>query len=111
MNSKEIRSKLQAGVTINQVCYDYNLTFKKLVTLMLKLGNENGTFSRTARTGQLYVHEKHGRFLVVKDHKSFGSYRSLEDAVKIRDWFLHERWDRRWVDRACKETGVERCKR
>ena len=110
MNSQEIRSKLKNGTTINQVCTEYKISFKTLVRLMSRLGRDYETPQDT-NTGELYITYKRGRFNVNKGNTYFGGYYTLDDAVRVRDWFIFHRWDKRWIDRACKETGVSRCQR
>ena len=112
MNSKKIRSQLQSGMTIDQVCHEHQITFPELLRLMSKLGNEkkNKKEFHSRPTGQLYISEHYGKYIIRKNKKHFGTYRSLEDAVRVRDWFMCQRWDKRWVDRACRECGVVRCK-
>ena len=112
MNSKEIRTKLRNGTTITQICTEYQLTFKDLITLMSKYGNEN-TFKNTPRksTGYLYITEHCNRYIIRKNRKHFGTYRSIGDAVRVRDWFIRNGWYQRRLDRACRECGVSRCRR
>ena len=50
-------------------------------------------------------------YVISHGRKYFGTFKTLDDALKVRDWFMVNRWDKRWLDRACKETGVVRCKR
>ena len=91
------------------------MTFPELLQSMSNLGaepeyrrrgNNRGTYSRT---GHLYINERDGKYYIRNKGRWFGTYRTLEDAVKIRDWFITHRWDKRWVNRACEETGVVRC--
>ena len=73
MNINEIRSKLQQGKTINEVCKEYHLTLRK-------------------------------------DDKHYGTYYSLEDAIKVRDYFIYNGWRKDKVDKVCDELGVIRSK-
>ena len=118
MNLEEIRSKLRTGHTIDEVCQEYTITFKELVDYMFELGAEKGyKFHRKhdgreggyKRSGHLYISERDGKYFIRHAGNWFGTYKSLEDAILIRDWFITHRWDKRWVNRACEETGVVRC--
>ena len=110
MISKEIRSRLLHGATIDTICHDYNITFKQLITKMSRLGREKKPAPSKTHTGQIYiVTNRSGRYIVRKKGKYYGSYRSLNDAVKVRDYFLRNGWNVNKVDKACKTVGVERC--
>ena len=119
MTLDEIRSKLRSGETIQNVCQEYQITFKQLCDYMFRLGNINGKklpkrkgngIGEFNRTGQLYISERDGKYYIRNKGKWFGTYRILEEAVKIRDWFImNGRWDKRWVDRACRECNIRRC--
>ena len=52
MNINEIRSKLQQGKTINEVCKEYNITFQQLFQM---LKGEIGVNIETPPTGVLYI--------------------------------------------------------
>ena len=111
MTSKEIRSKMLNGETIEEVCQEYQITFPELLRKMSKLGNEkrynkNSTF----RTGHIYIGKSSsGKYVVRKSKTYYGSFNSLDDAVKVRDWFIRNGWNKRWINRACRLTGVKRC--
>lgn len=116
LHSKEIRSKLKSGETIDNVCREYDLTLLDLLSHMRSLGNEkqyqppNGR--RNITTGHKYISQHPtGKYIIRNNRKHFGTYRTLEDALKIRDWFIIHRWDKRWIDRACRECGVTRCRK
>lgn len=105
--ARHIREALRNGDTIDKVCYDYDLTFPELLKRMSSYGS--GKKDSVRYTGERYIMKHYGHYVVRKNHKYFGSYRTLSDAIKIRDWFMVNRWDRRWVDRACRECRVVRC--
>ena len=114
MESITIRSKLRNGTTIQQICTEYDLTFNELILLMRQLGDEKNRYITNgySRTGQLYITERNGRYYIRKSNRWFGTYKTLDDAVKIRDWFKRNgKWDKRWVDRACKECEVTQCQK
>ena len=62
-------------------------------------------------TGHLYVHYRHKRYVVVKEGKEYGSYETLEDAIKVRDYFIYNGWYHKRLDSVCKELGIKRCGR
>lgn len=116
-DTKQIRSKLKSGDTIDNVCREYDLTLVDLLFHMRRLGDEKDnkkfcTGQKNRSTGHKYISQHTtGRYIIRNNRKHFGTYRTLEDALKIRDWFICNRWDKRWVDRACRECGVERCRK
>ena len=111
MMSKEIRSRMLNGDTIDTICHDYHLSFSELVQLMSRLGKQKYTdIPSKFRTGHLYItYSSSGRYVLRHKRTYYGSYESLEDAVKVRDWFIRNGWNKRWINRACRLTGVKRC--
>lgn len=107
MNINEIRSKLQQGKTINEVCKEYHLTFQQLFQ-MLNGGVVGASVSQT--TGVLYITKSGERYVLRKDDKHYGTYYSLEDAIKVRDYFIYNGWRKDKVDKVCDELGVIRSK-
>lgn len=105
-DNQKIREALLNGDTINQVCHDYDLTFPELIQRMSSYGSGKHSMKYT---GERYIMKHHGHYVIRKSKKYFGTYRSLSDAITVRDWFMGHRWDRRWVNRACRECNVVRC--
>lgn len=106
-DNQKIREALRSGDSIDQVCHDYNLTFPELLQRMSSYGS--GIKHSAKYTGERYIMKNHGNFVIRKKGKYYGTYGSLSDAIVVRDWFLRNRWDRRWVDRACRECNIQRC--
>ena len=103
MNINEIRSKLQQGKTINEVCKEYQLTFQQLFR-MLNGGVVGASVSPT--TEALYLTKSGERYVLRKDDKHYGTYYSLEDAIKVRDYFIYNGWRKDKEDKVCDELGV-----
>ena len=102
--SNQIRQQLQNGKTIQEVCKEYHLTFKELCQLFLQ-----GKYKRTTNehtTGKLYITSDGKRYILRKDGNHFGSYNSLDDAVKVRDYMIMNGWYRKRLDGIRKELGV-----
>ena len=112
MTPREIRSRLLNGETINTICREYNITFADLVKIMSRYGSEESTKNKQRKgTGHLYISEHCGKYIIRKNRKHFGTYKSLRDAIRIRDWFICNGWYVHRIDRACRECKVERCTR
>ena len=110
----EMREKLQKGYTIQQVCQEYNIPFNQLLRKMSRLdkNKRNKEPAPWRATGEMYINQRpSGYYVVRRNKKHFGTFNTLADAVKVRDWFITHRWDKRWVDRACNECGVVRRKK
>lgn len=108
-----VRTKLKNGSSIESVCKEYNLTFNDLFKLL-----EKGTDlprdpnpEASCSTGELYITKRtkgRKRYFLRKNGVFYGSYKSLEDAKKVRDYFIMHRWDKRKLDEVCKKVGVKR---
>ena len=101
----EIRARLKSGESIEKVCTEYNLTFAEL-TDMLKYANPI-----KPKKLPKYISKRDGHYFLRKGNTYYGSYRTLEDAKKVRDYFIYGRWDKRKIDEACEKVGVKRIKR
>ena len=108
-----LRTKLKNGSSIESVCKEYNLTFNELFKLLKKDNeiprgpNPESSFS----TGELYISKRpkgKGKYFLRKNDVFYGSYKSLEDAKKVRDYFIMHRWDKRKLDEVCRKVGVKR---
>lgn len=105
MNINEIRSKLQQGKTINEVCKEYQLTFKQLFR-MLNGGVVGASVSPT--TEALYITKSGERYVLIKNGTYYGTYYCLEDAIKVRDYFIYNGWRKDKLDKVCTELDVVR---
>lgn len=108
LDTKEIRAELQQGNSIDNVCRKYKLSFNELVRLM-----QSGLPIRKGRTrkGWLYIQFVGNRYHIQKGSVHYGTYETLEDAQRIRDWLVRHGWDKSQVDLACDWCSVKRCKK
>lgn len=64
------------------------------------------------RSVDFYIFKRKDSYTIRKDVKGkvtvFGTYHSLEDAVKVRDVLMEEGWIQSNVDSICQRLGVER---
>ncbi len=101
-----IRDDLWNGMTINNACRKYRVSFQDIVEMM-----KNDVPPTEKRTcDALYVSPYYNKFRLSKNSVHYGTYNTVEDAVKVRDWFILHRWDKRKVDEVCRIVGVKRCK-
>ena len=107
MSVEEIRSCLKSGDTIDDVCRKYHLTFQELVMRL----HQQPKVEKVSRCKELYITVIDGRYVLRKNHVYYGRYYTLEDAKKVRDYFIMNRWNKRRLNEVCRELGVERVKK
>ena len=65
-------------------------------------------------TGEKYICKARGHFHIRKQYngkqRHYGSYESLEDAIKVRDYCIKHGWKQHSIDEYCSVLGVERCR-
>ena len=57
----------------------------------------------------LYLSQQQDRVLLRKNKVYYASFKNIEDARRVRDWFITHGWNKLNIDKACKACGVERC--
>lgn len=105
-----IRQELLQGTSIETVCLNHNISFQDLFKLCHSdnLKDYNPKIDGLT-TGELYISKKgEDYFYLRKGQVYYGAYYSLEDARKVRDYFLFNRWDKRKLDSVCSIVGVVR---
>ena len=110
---------LRNGMTITDACNKHRITFKYACENLPKAYKRNRRSRKQAFTRTKFIQERNGKFYVRKylptskkkgKTVSFGTYSSLEDAMKIRDHCVKYGWKQQSVDEYCRVLGVERCK-
>lgn len=103
---KKIRRELKNGKTIERVCTEYKISFKKLVELMLADQYQQDQKSIYG----LYIHRNSkGRFVIQRKGNYYGTYKTWYDAFRVRNYFMRCGWDKDRLDEVCEQVGVERC--
>jgi hypothetical protein len=115
MNYKLIQEKLRNGTSIQEVCRQHHITFKKLCdTLKSYERTMTARETRTQHTPVQYILERDNIYSVRKTVKGktriFGTYHTLEDAIQVRDALILDGWHQTHVDSICKRLGVNRRK-
>lgn len=109
-NEETIRKQLQDGVSIDEVCRKHSLTFKQLLDILRFYDNPVRT--RNHRKGWTYISQtSQGSFIITKDSTHYGTFNTLRDAQKVRDYFREYGWCKDDLDKACESVGVTRRQR
>lgn len=113
MNKEEIQrfqDDLKNGLSIEQALRKYNISFREAIDSMPRFYGRKK--KRKCRGRAKYIQQMDNRFHVRKTIKgktrSFGSYSSLEDAIKLRDYCIEHGWKQRKVDEYCETLGITR---
>lgn len=128
----EFQQDLKKGLTLDEACrkhkisLDYafkhmpkKITRSKKRNITKKLGRPPKIKRKNHNISYLPVDEKniterYGKFFLRKrvqgKERVFGTYKTVEDAVKIRDYCDEHGWHRIRIDEYCNILGVERCK-
>lgn len=108
MSITTIMSELRQGSSIENVCLNHGLSFKDLF-LLCDRENRKDNHEKELTTGELYISKKGKDYFVLrKGQVYYGAFYSLDDARKVRDYFIFNRWDKRKVDSVCDIVGVVR---
>ena len=119
MNLITVRNDLQKGLTIEETCLKYNISFQEMFTMFH--GYERNQVSlptpkctRVTRSPEHYIYIRDNTYAVRKQIKGktkiFGTYNSIEDAIKVREALKIDGWHQTHVDQICDKLGVLRRK-
>lgn len=125
MTLTEFQHDLQQGMTIHEALTKYNYTLKYAFNQLQKQQKKTKNTRKrklkncTYNAGK-YIQYRDGHYYLRKtvySHKKnrrvtrmFGTYQTLEDAIKMREAQKQIGWKVTHVDRLCDELGITRCK-
>lgn len=107
------------GMTINDACLKHEISFKEAVMLAhgqpsrktKKVRHKKNHRGVTVSPAQ-YIYIRNNTYAVRKSvngkMKMFGTYNSMEDAIRMRDALKADGWHQTHVDRICEKLGIER---
>ena len=116
---RQFQWDLQDGMSIEDACRKHQISFKEACDNMPKIQKKKIKPRNTSPTyASEYIQERNGKYFVrkyvpsTKQKKSstvmFGTYNSLEDAIKMREHCKKHGWKKLSVDKYCQELGIER---
>ena len=102
----KIREDLWNGMSIDEACRKYHISFKDLCKMMQ---SDNYSGSRCPTTNERYISHIGNVYILRKNGNYYGQYRSMRDAKKVRRYLVDNGWNvtRRQLLKICKELGVE----
>ena len=113
----EFQKDLQNGLSIDEACSKHDVSFGEAVLGFNHLQKRNKSKKKGKKvkcsTPSKYIFQRDDRFTIRKTIKSktmiFGTYNSLEDAIRVRDELINIGWKQRSVDSICEQLGI--CRR
>lgn len=123
-NLKLFQVDLNNGMSIEEALKKYNLTFKDAFQQLhfnKHLQHEKKQrYKRKNPIKHQYIQERKGKYYLRKSKKcirngekrhvmlTFGTYKTLEDAQRMREALKKDGWHQRHVQRICDELGIKR---
>ena len=113
----DFRKDLKNGLTIDDACRKHGVTFKYVMDNMERPYTKNRKPNRRSKCTSTKISLNiyrigKGGFTIYKSVNSrsqnFGTYRTVEDAIKVRDYFYEHGWDRKELDKVCQDLNIMR---
>lgn len=129
MKCLELREDLRNGMSIHDGLIKHGLSLETAVQMLQYRQPEEHYIENTipprkirkpsrkkkvnyVKCGERYIMQRNDTFCVRRTIKGktrmFGTYNSLEDALRMRDALELDGWHQTHVDRICKELGIVR---
>ena len=108
---------LKNGMTIHDALCKHGLTFKQAVLSVSKprKKQKKNYKQRTHSSNEKYIIGRDGHYYLRKNVNGstlmFGTYKTLEDAIRMRNHCIEHGWKQKSIDRYCEVLGIERCKK
>ena len=105
MNYEDFRADLRK-MTLEDALIKHGLSFEEAVK------NAGQPKVHVNSCKEKYISERNGKYLLRKQTSDgywyVGSFYTLKDAVKVRDCFIENGWDKNELKNICEKLGVER---
>ncbi len=122
MDLVDFQQDLKNGMSIAEALKKYNITLEYAMNHVNKpITEKHSKLKPSCKphkklkicTVARYIQQIENHFYVRKQvngkMRPFGSYSSLEDAIKLRDYCMEHGWKQRKVDKYCEILGIKRC--
>lgn len=114
MNRTEVemfQTDLKNGLSLEEALLKHNISFKEAVESVPRVYTF-GKRKKKVKQAEKYIQQRGRNFYLRKTvngkTKMFGTYYSLEDAIKVREHCEEFGWKQRSIDKYCKLLGVTR---
>ena len=115
---QRFQQDLRDGMSIEDALTKHGMTFKEAFENMERphiRGQKTVIEKRKDHSPSMYINKIRSRYVIYKkvnDKQTyFGTYKTLTDAMKIRDCLVKDGWCPDKLDDYCRACGVERCTR
>lgn len=125
---QQFQEDLRKGMTIQEACTKYGITLDYAFKHMPKTKTRKRNRKITKKQGRPRRHKnkipyiscneknitcRYGKYFLRKrirnKERVYGTYETLEDAVKIRDYCNEHGWYVTRIDEYCETLGIKRC--
>ena len=114
MTLTSFQQDLKNGMTIHDALCKHGLTFRQAVLGVSRPMTEKKPQYPRSRCGEKYILRQGEKYHLRKRQNGrtmmFGTYNTLDDAVRIRDYCIKYGWKQKNIDKYCQELGIERSK-
>ena len=109
-NIQKIQKDLQNGMSINDACRKYNISFKVLCNIMPRSHpkQKKEPPKVESRTLEPKITQRKDSYYVRHGRDMYGTYSSLEDAIRMRDYCEKHGWSKNQLDNYCRILGITR---
>ena len=108
------RNDLWNGMSINDALIKHETNLHDVVRALQNKPHKPGSKSKVTSSPEHYILIRGDTYAVRKSIKGknrmFGTYNSMEDAIRMREALKLDGWHQRHVDRLCEELGIQRRK-
>ena len=113
----DFQNDLKNGMSITDALQKHDLTleqaFQRLHHSLAGRPVVKKKPKKSSKTGEKYISSRQNTFYIRKivygKYTTFGTYSSLEDAIKVRDYCIAHGWKQDHIDEYCQRLGVIRC--
>ena len=104
---------LRNGMTIKEALQKHKITLKQAMHKAEKTYKRPKKPKKQKNIDRLITHRNNHYYLrkrVNGKQTVFGTYQTLEDAIRMREYCEKHGWEQKSISRYCQELGIERCR-